>query len=677
MRTGVVVFVVLLVLAGSAGSASALARPPLVLAGRLPGPTMNITPYAAAFTDSSGGMLPLPVISRKPFGPFLENRPLLMPPGILKVATWLRFTLRNSHPTDTLQLVFYTGLHTSIALHQQATGQPETVVMRGFYQKRGVTFGLPDRNGVPLLLLPGQTVQYWVQVADVFRYAGPTYARLYTPAGYMALVAEKDRQNRPTLLFGVGLLACLLFVALFSVVQYATNRDRAYLLYGAYLFVTAAWILRSLEISVNFSIVSEVAPGLLFKSTMVLSYIMQVFYLLFLSALLTVRQTQPTVWPWLRGLIGVGVGLAVVSAIEAAMDGFWWSSYTYYAILSTLNYGCQFVVLVALLRGLHPLRGYVIAGSLCLLAGGIFSIYLNRTGTDSGYSLLTYPTFYFGIGILAEVLFFSTALGRRSHLVEIEKNRMQEQYTAELQIELARRTDEVRQQSQLLEEQRVQQLQTEFDHKLADTEMTALRAQMNPHFIFNCLNSIKLYTLQNDTDKASDYLSKFARLIRLVLENSRADRVPLQYELDALRLYIELEAMRFKEKVQFAIIVSADIDQAFVAVPPLLIQPYVENAIWHGLMHKPDGGTVTITVSQPDEACLHVEITDNGIGRARAEALKSKSAGRKTSIGMQVTADRIRMINQLYNIQTSARILDLIAPDGEPSGTSVVLEISV
>ena len=677
MRTGVVVFVVLLALAGSASSASALARPPLVLAGRLPGPTMNLAPYTTALTDSSGNMLPLSVISRKSFGPFLENRPLLMPAGILKVATWLRFTLRNSHPADTLQLVFYAGLHTSIALHQQATGQPETVVMRGFYQKRGTTVGLPDRNGVPLLVLPGQTVRYWVQVADVFRYAGPTCARLYTPAGYTAFVAEKDRQNRPTLLFGVGLLACLLFVALFSAVQYATNRDRAYLLYGAYLLVTAVWILRSLEISVNLSVVSEVAPGLLFKSTMVLSYIMQVFYLLFLSTLLTVRQTQPTVWPWLRGLIGVGVGLAVVSAIEAAMEGFWWSSYTYYAILSTLNYGCQLVVLVALLRGPHPLRGYVIAGSLCLLAGGIVSIYLNRRGTDSGYSLLTYPTFYFGIGILAEVLFFSTALGRRSHLVEIEKNRMQERYTAELQTELARRTDEVWQQSQLLEEQRVQQLQTEFNRKLADTEMTALRAQMNPHFIFNCLNSIKLYTLQNDTDKASDYLSKFARLIRLVLENSRADRVPLQHELDALRLYIELEAMRFKEKVQFAIIVSADIDQAFVAVPPLLIQPYVENAIWHGLMHKPGGGTVTITVSQPDEACLHVEITDNGIGRARAEALKSKSAGRKTSIGMQVTADRIRMINQLYNIQTSARILDLIAPNGSPLGTSVVLEIPV
>ncbi len=216
-----------------------------------------------------------------------------------------------------------------------------------------------------------------------------------------------------------------------------------------------------------------------------------------------------------------------------------------------------------------------------------------------------------------------------------------------------------------------------YQRRLADTEMTALRAQMNPHFIFNCLNSIKLYTLQNDTDKASDYLTKFARLIRLVLENSRADRITLQNELEALQLYSDLEAMRFKEKVTIAIVVAPDIDQQFVTIPPLLLQPYVENAIWHGLMHKPDGGTVTVSVSQPTDQLLHIEIIDDGIGRARATALKSKSAGKGKSFGMQATADRIRMINELYNTQTNARILDLVAPDGEPLGTTVVLEIPV
>ncbi|WP_170299107.1 histidine kinase [Larkinella terrae] len=232
-------------------------------------------------------------------------------------------------------------------------------------------------------------------------------------------------------------------------------------------------------------------------------------------------------------------------------------------------------------------------------------------------------------------------------------------------------------QNRKLEAQRLRQLETEFEQKLADTEMMTLRAQMNPHFIFNCLNSIKLYTLQNKADKASEYLTKFARLIRLVLENSRSERVPLQNELEALQLYIELEAMRFKQKVQFMIQVASEIDQQYVQIPPLLLQPYVENAIWHGLMHKAEGGFVQINVCQSTDHLLHVEITDDGVGRERARALKSKSAGMHKSFGMQVTADRIRMINQLHNVQTQAQVVDLVATDGEPLGTKVVLDIPI
>ncbi|MBC7569011.1 MAG: histidine kinase [Spirosoma sp.] len=216
-----------------------------------------------------------------------------------------------------------------------------------------------------------------------------------------------------------------------------------------------------------------------------------------------------------------------------------------------------------------------------------------------------------------------------------------------------------------------------FQRRLAETEMTALRSQMNPHFIFNCLNSVKLYTLQNDTDRAADYLTKFARLIRLVLENSKAERVTLQNELEALQLYIELEAMRFKQKVQFLIEVSPAVDVQFTTIPPLLIQPYVENAIWHGLMHKPDGGTITILVNQPSDDCLTVVITDDGVGRARAAQLKSKSANQAKSFGMKMTSDRISLINHHYDTQTAVRVRDLVDAGGRPSGTEVVLHIPV
>ncbi len=162
-----------------------------------------------------------------------------------------------------------------------------------------------------------------------------------------------------------------------------------------------------------------------------------------------------------------------------------------------------------------------------------------------------------------------------------------------------------------------------YQLKISETEMTALRSQMNPHFIFNCLNSIKLYATENDSEKASDYLSKFSRLIRLVLENSRHERVTLQNELDTLELYLEMEAMRFKQKLQFRINLQPDIDAQFLELPPLLIQPYVENAIWHGLMHRPEGGTVTVMVNQPQDDQITITITDDGVGRVRAAELKS------------------------------------------------------
>ncbi len=219
--------------------------------------------------------------------------------------------------------------------------------------------------------------------------------------------------------------------------------------------------------------------------------------------------------------------------------------------------------------------------------------------------------------------------------------------------------------------------QAEFKHQITQTEIKALRAQMNPHFIFNCLNSIQLFTVQNNTEKASDYLTKFSRLIRLVLENSRSEKVTLANELETLRLYIELEAMRFRDKFKYQINVSDSIDQSYIEIPPLLLQPFVENAIWHGLMHKEEGGTVIVEVEQQSVSALHVTITDDGVGREKATEFKSKSATRNKSFGMKVTSERIELINQLYNTNTQVSIIDLKDKNGNATGTKVIIEIPI
>ena len=218
--------------------------------------------------------------------------------------------------------------------------------------------------------------------------------------------------------------------------------------------------------------------------------------------------------------------------------------------------------------------------------------------------------------------------------------------------------------------------QAYIKEQIANSKVAALRAQMNPHFIFNCLNSIRLYAAKNDSQAATVYLSRFSRLIRLVLENSKSERVPLKQEMETLQLYIEMEAMRFKHKLKYEICIDDRIEQEFIELPPMMIQPFVENAIWHGLMHREEGGTLQIMVRQQNDDFLTVTIRDNGIGRARAAGLKGKSVLAHKSYGLQITHERLDAINQKYRSGARVAINDLYE-DGVATGTEVIITLPV
>lgn len=226
---------------------------------------------------------------------------------------------------------------------------------------------------------------------------------------------------------------------------------------------------------------------------------------------------------------------------------------------------------------------------------------------------------------------------------------------------------------QLERTEREKQL-AELNQKATELEMQALRSQMNPHFIFNSLNSINMFVLENNKLQASEYLSKFSKLVRLILQNSQEAFIPLERELEALQLYLELESLRFVNKFGYKIAVAGNVDTAMLKVPPLIIQPHAENAIWHGLMQKKEKGHLNIEVFEEDEI-LFYKITDDGIGRKKAAELKSKSASRQKSMGMRITADRIAMLQQQN--KTSITITDLVLADGNPGGTEVLIKIPV
>ena len=221
---------------------------------------------------------------------------------------------------------------------------------------------------------------------------------------------------------------------------------------------------------------------------------------------------------------------------------------------------------------------------------------------------------------------------------------------------------------------RRQREREELTHRMAEMENTALQAQMNPHFIFNCLNSIQQYVFDQEVLAANKYLTGFARLIRATLHNSSRNFISLADEIDYLSTYLSLEKLRFKEKMDYVIETDPSINLSQYIIPPMLIQPFVENSMRHGLRHKTTGkGYICITISLSANKLL-VAVEDNGIGRKQAAAYKTREHIEYQSKGMSLTADRIRMMNVKYNDSIRIEVADLQDSAGQPAGTRVVMQ---
>lgn len=203
----------------------------------------------------------------------------------------------------------------------------------------------------------------------------------------------------------------------------------------------------------------------------------------------------------------------------------------------------------------------------------------------------------------------------------------------------------------------------------------SLRQQMNPHFIFNTLNSIQYYILEKDTISSHKYLTKFARLMRFTLDNSLHSAIPLRDELESLRLYLELEALRLQGKFTYDIDYQNNESVLDIKIPTLMIQPFVENAIWHGIMLKPDkSGHVQVTISDMETSVL-CTIEDNGVGREQARKIQETTNKAHRSRGFQITQQRIDLLNSMYGQKFNIQIVDLYSHDGTPQGTRVTINI--
>lgn len=635
--------------------------------------------YQPPFNDL---LQPVSEIVKQPFMPstlfietkFNNNRQMEQTSQVV----WLQFRIANAHPADTLRLLYSGGIHAYLSLYLKKNGSFQQLGTGGMCTAQPPH--VLGKYALPLVVAPLTTNHYFVKVTDHLLLFDEVAGAIHTTQSYQTKMLAEATDSRWLFFVMAIIIGCMFLMCLYSFYQFYLGRDKAFLYYAIYAALAGSWILKFANPRFDLGLTPASLAWLAHPWSLSFSHILSLAYALFLAKILSIPGEQPKLWRIIRPLMFL-LGLLQFMVVVQLFTGILFTSSKLFFLLDTIpSLIMGILLIIATVRSVSKLKPFLLVGAISLYVislSPIHGVFLFEGASPQLASFINYPPFFMALGLFVELFCFLLALAYRNKLVEVDKNSLQRNYAIKLETEIAQRSHEIKEQSQQIEQQHAGQLKLAFERKLAEMEMAALRAQMNPHFIFNCLNSIKLYTIENDSQRASAYLTKFSRLIRLVLENSRSEKVTLKNELNALELYLQLEAMRFKDKLHFIIHVEAELDADSIEIPPMLLQPYVENAIWHGLMHKREGGSVLVKVVALHEDCLQVRITDDGIGRANAAGLKSKSVTSNKSFGMKVTGERISIINQLYHTNTQVAVKDLVDSEGNAAGTEVILNIPI
>jgi sensor histidine kinase YesM len=462
----------------------------------------------------------------------------------------------------------------------------------------------------------------------------------YTDKVLQKYFSQEDPSMLPSFLFGLLVLAALFNIYFFLIVH-----ERVYLFFS--LMLVSRGFSRFIEESYIFFPEHSVVRG----------YVMGVFGIAYFFFLIHfVRyflETYKYTPRWDRFLIFLGIYIIAAMVLQAHEPFIgivmFFILVTFILFIRSSNKAIRWRVLM-IIPGISilviPLFIYLFS---LFKSDTINHVSPSIEWLDDHFAILE------EIGLIWLLIFFSWGLFQRYH--ELQKQIVEDKFAKE----------------RLAKEREIERSQLVAQR--AELEMQALRAQMNPHFIFNSLNSINRFILQNNKAEASEYLTKFSRLIRMILNSSANATVSLTEDTEALRLYLELERLRSEQKFSFKITTHPDLDIDYLQVPPMLLQPFVENAIWHGLMHKEGEGHLLINIQQ-ENSTLICTIADDGVGRKRSTELKNKS-GKHKSMGMKITESRIAMIEKIAGENKSIEIKDLVDVDGNAAGTEVVLKIPV
>ncbi len=536
----------------------------------------------------------------------------------------------------------------------------------------------PEEGKVLLTIHPLQNDTIFV----LCKVAKKHHFQLYSAQGYQELTGVPALHY---LMFYVALLSFLSFSMLLGIIQYVQQRDVAFVYYVIYLGLMWFLIFRRLEKINPFLDLGFYFPATswwwehLRAPVYLLSF---VAYQIFIYYLLRDRVHLK----WLeKFILWSNVTLVCLIPLHFLTKVYWERLDFMQAVLAPLAIFWIWNFVKLYRRKLGVMVGWVLFGSFLAAVGTILGNFIGtRLGGESPLTFLHLGDMPLHVAIVVDVLCLAVALSFRHHSILRDRNEAQnlalktakenakhaKTLSAAKKLELDHRKSDLQAQSKGLIRQQLKVIETQKQQALAETELLALREQLKPHFVANCINSIRNLIARDKAGDASLYLSKLGILLGQIFELTEKSTISLREELDLLKLYLDLEQLRFRDRFKVVFELDPEIDLDAIQLPPLLLQPYAENAIKHAFKDNSPHQALVIAVNMNNKGEVILAIEDNGIGR-KASSEKGKELSLASSgVGMGLCADRLKLFNERFNQDAAIHIVDL-ADRGENTGTRV------
>lgn len=526
---------------------------------------------------------------------------------------WILFDLNDN---DTLTFFYKDSAN---IYHKIVSGASMPLSSRK-YKTNVFAFDLPVNPGdtaVFYLKVETRNCEYALMISSYGDFVQDQFTRILAKGIYFGLV---------------------LLIIIYNIALYIAIKERTYLYYILYVLFTSLLIA---VMSGIYPFILQDKLHFLWDSGPVIAALGGIFLCMFSKSFLQLKEVAPRMNLVINYLVMPLLFLNILLTIAGKV-----------LLASVLN---QFIGLAGLItlsataiyayiKGFKAARFYILACSFYFI--GVF-VYVFKV---SGFFPSNFITAHaMETGSALEMILFSVSMGDRINIYRKEKSKAQKELIHSLQE------------------------RTVMQHEMLELEAKALRSQMNPHFIFNCMNSIKALIQQKEEEKAINYLTTFSKLLRTILQNSDKREITLHDEIETCRLYTQLESFRFGNKFSYDFEINNDIDLKSIQVPALILQPFIENAVWHGIMPKENGGYIKVRIERNDGAISCI-IDDNGVGRESSLKNKFKHPpSTHQSKGVKLTQSRLDLDNALNNRNATVHIIDKKNENKEPEGTTVIL----